>query len=97
MGITFASTFGVYVLYRKINQYTSAPVNTLYRRNDIELQGMDYIQQVNTRDIDLSSLPQYPQPTVNIYQQISWINPPLKFKRDITRKYRDMMINFKRY
>jgi hypothetical protein len=38
-------------------------VNTLVRSGDIEL--MDSIQHINVRDIDLSSLPQYPQHMVN--------------------------------
>ena len=41
--ITFASTFGVYVAIKKINQYTRTPMNTLNRETgDIEL--MDYIE-----------------------------------------------------
>nr|UEP17205.1 hypothetical protein [Russula sp.] len=62
----FASTFGVYVAIRKIKHYTSSPVNTLHRRGDLELQEViDPIQHINVRDIDLSSLPQYPQAMVN--------------------------------
>jgi hypothetical protein len=40
--LTFASTAGVYVLLRKINQYTPTPENLLSRRGDIEL--IDYIE-----------------------------------------------------
>lgn len=37
IGVSLASTAGVYVSIKKIIQYTSTPVNTLTRRGDIEL------------------------------------------------------------
>ena len=43
VGISIASTFGVYVAIKKINQYTRTPLNTLTRETgDIEL--IDYIE-----------------------------------------------------
>lgn len=41
---SFAATFGVFVAIRRINYYTTTPVNTLVRRGDIELG--DYIEPV---------------------------------------------------
>lgn len=63
--LTFTSTLGVYVCYRKINQYFpfSQNRNVLRRRHqDIELQ-----------DVDLSSLPEYPtsQAVIN-HMPIRW-------------------------
>lgn len=40
--VTISSTLGVYVVIRKIIQYTRPPVNTLVRSGDIEL--VDYIE-----------------------------------------------------
>jgi hypothetical protein len=40
--LTISSTLGVYVVIRKIKQYSSPPVNVLQRRGDIEL--VDYIE-----------------------------------------------------
>jgi hypothetical protein len=59
--LTFSSTVGVWVLVRKIKQYTHTPTNVITRHNqDIELQNViDPIQSI-ARDVDLSSLPQYP-------------------------------------
>lgn len=76
--ISFSSTAGVYVAIRKIKQYTTTPVNILHRRGDIELQEViDPIQSNYIRDIDLSSLPQYPQAMVNNnHIWINWDNPP---------------------
>jgi hypothetical protein len=54
---------GTFVSIKLIKKLTSPPVNTLTRRGDIELG--DFIQHTNGRDIDLSSLPQYPQVIVN--------------------------------
>jgi len=71
---TMWSTLGVYVAVRKIKQYTRPIENTLVRRGDIELG--DYIQHTNVRDIDLSSLPQYPQVIVNNPLPVRWENPP---------------------
>jgi hypothetical protein len=51
-----ASTLGVYALIRKINHYTSPPVNTLTRQGDIELA--NYIQPTQNH-VDLLA----PQPT----------------------------------
>lgn len=76
--LSFASTFGVYAVIRKINHYTSPPVNTLHWTGDLELQEViDPIQHINVRDIDLSSLPQYPQAMVNSnHLSIGWDYPP---------------------
>jgi hypothetical protein len=62
--LTFASTFGVYAAIRVINRHTRPPVNTLVRSGDIEL---DHIQS-NLRDIDISSLPEYPTSQVLVNQ-----------------------------
>lgn len=71
---SFASTFGVYVLVRKIRQYTQPPTNLLRRQNhDIELQNVIEPIQSNLRDIDLNSLPQYPTSQAVINQlPIRW-------------------------
>lgn len=74
---TFASTIGVYVLIRKIKQYTRPEENVLTGWNhDIELQYIEPIQS-NARDIDISSIPQYPTSQAVINQlPIRWSNPP---------------------
>ena len=61
--ITFISGVGVYGCIRSIPVSTPTPTNVLTRRNhDIELQNViEPIQSnFNIRDVDLSSLPQYP-------------------------------------
>lgn len=74
---TFVSTVGVFVVIRKIIQYTKPPVNVLHRNGDIELQEViDPIQHINVRDVDLYSLPQYPRAMVNNHLPIRWGNPP---------------------
>jgi hypothetical protein len=65
--LTFASTFGVYAAIRVINRHTRPPVNTLVRSGDIELVDVDHIQS-NLRDIDISSLPEYPTSQVLVNQ-----------------------------
>jgi hypothetical protein len=40
--ITISSTVGVYMIIKKINQFTPTPENVLTRRGDIELN--DYIE-----------------------------------------------------
>lgn len=75
---TFVVTFGVFVVIRKVRQYTHEPTNVLTRSGDIELQ--ETIQSgFNPRDVDLSSLPQYPQSQAVInHLPIRWAenNPP---------------------
>lgn len=74
--LLFSSTVGVYAIIRYIKLHTIPPVNRLTRSGDIELQEIDPIQHINVRDIDLSSLPQYPQSMVNNHLPIRWDNPP---------------------
>jgi hypothetical protein len=69
-----SSTLGVYAAIRYINLHTRPPVNTLVRSGDIEL--VDYIEPTHVRDIDLSSLPQFPQVMVNNPLPIRWEHPP---------------------
>ena len=47
--LTIVSTLGVYVVIRKIIQYTRPPVNTLVRSGDIEL--VDYIEPTRPQEI----------------------------------------------
>ena len=66
--LTFFSTVGLIGCIRSIRVTTPTPTNLLSRRNhDIELQEI----QSNARDIDLSSLPQYPQAMIN-HEPIRW-------------------------
>jgi hypothetical protein len=58
-----AVPLGTFTAIKTINKLMRPPVNVLVRSGDIEL--MDYIQESNIRDIDLSSIPQYPQAMVN--------------------------------
>jgi len=75
--LTFSTTFGVYALIRVINQHTRPPVNTLVRSGDIELVDVNHIQS-NLRDIDISSLPEYPTSQVWVNQTpIRWDIYPL--------------------
>jgi len=68
---------GTLIAIKTINKLSGHPVNSLHRRNDIELQEViDPIQHINGRDIDLSSLPQYPQAMFNYQLPISWDHPP---------------------
>ena len=71
---SLCTTLGVYVIITKVIRYTPTPVNTLVRRGDVELQEITH--PINVRDIDLSSLPQYPQVMVNNPNPIRWEYPP---------------------
>lgn len=73
--LTFSSTVGVYAAIRYTNLHTRPPVNTLVRSGDIEL--VDYIEPTHVRDIDLSSLPQFPHVMVNNPLPIRWDIYPL--------------------
>lgn len=49
-----------FYLVKTINKFTHSPTNSLIRsHNDVELQNVDQIQS-NLRDIDISSLPEFP-------------------------------------
>ena len=47
--VTVCSTLGVYVIIRKVIQYTRPPVNTLTRSGDIEL--VDYIEPTQPQQV----------------------------------------------
>ena len=72
--LSFASTFGVFVAIRKIQQYTRSPMNVLSRENrDIEL--VDYIeptppQQTYHGEFDFFN------PQFHNYERISNYYPP---------------------
>ena len=67
--ITFVSTVGVIGCIRSIPVTTPTPTNVLRRQHhDIELQNVvEPIRSNFIRDLDLSSLPEYPQAMVNQY------------------------------
>jgi hypothetical protein len=60
--LTFVSSVGLYGIIKNITVSTPRPTNVLRRQHqDIELQHVDPIQSnFNIRDMDLSSLPEYP-------------------------------------
>nr|QGP74779.1 hypothetical protein [Russula griseocarnosa] len=98
---TFASTFGVYVAIKKINQYTRVPINTISRTNqDIELQ---YIEHVPARDSYLIE----PQPSYlpldlssyrrGIYDQWTnsfWSETPPSYNTGLIPSYRSGTIPY---
>jgi hypothetical protein len=59
-----ALPLGSFYTFKAVNKFMRPIENRLISRHqDIELG--DYIQHTNVRDIDLSSLPQYPQVIIN--------------------------------
>ena len=79
----FITGFGGLVIYREIkHNFPMLPGrNVLTRRHyDIELQDVNHIQS-NLRDIDISSIPEYPTSQLLINQMpIRWdIYPPPRF------------------
>ena len=73
-----AVPLGTFVTIKKFSGHT--PINTLRRNHDIELQDVNHIQS-NLRDIDISSIPEYPTSQLLINQMpIRWdIYPPPRF------------------
>ena len=80
--ITFSSTVGVYVVIKKINQYTTPPQNVLTRRGDIELVDFNeptqplqaYFQ--NFQNADSNTIISYPPSNINLDAIISYRNGP---------------------